>query len=119
MKKILKVRISNEFAEGPEVAVVEIDDHLRSRVWQLASAVKSLNVYAIREFNGYPEFFMQDHEHEESVIPRPPEDGFEEMACRVECVTLNVTDSDFYWTGYVKHTDVRFETDSIPLEEIE
>jgi len=119
VKKILKIHISNEFAEGPEAAVIEIDDKLQSRIQQLASAAKILNVYSVREFNGSPEFFMRDHDNEdETIIPRPPKDGNEEMACRVECVTLNVTASDFYWSGYVKHTDICFETETVSLNDL-
>lgn len=119
MKKILEIHINNEFVEGPEVAVIEIDDKLQSRIQQLASAAKILDVYSVREFNGYPELFMRDHDNEEeTIIPRPPEDGDEEMTCRVECVTLNVTSSDFYWSGYVKHTDIRFETETVSLNDL-
>jgi len=119
VKKILKIHISNEFAEGPEAAIIDIDNKLQSRIQQLASAAKILDVYSVREFNGYPEFFMRDHDNEgETIIPRPPKDGNEEMACRVECVTLNVTSSDFYWSGYVKHTDIRFETETVNLNDL-
>jgi len=33
----------------------------------------------------------------------------------MECNTLNVTDDDFFWSGYYKHTDVRWETDTVRL----
>lgn len=121
MKLTLSITTSGEFTEGPEVAVVEIDDHLKSRILQLASAVKILNVYSVREFNGYPTFLMRAHDQETEngpIVLREPEGGFEEMACRTECVTLNVTDSGFYWNGYVKHTDIRFETQTVPLSDL-
>ena len=33
----------------------------------------------------------------------------------MECNTLNVTDTGFYWSGLYKHTDVRWSTDTVPL----
>jgi hypothetical protein len=33
----------------------------------------------------------------------------------MECNTLNVTDDDFFWSGLYKHTDIRWETDTVPL----
>ncbi len=119
MKKILEIHISNEFVEGPEVAVIEMDDKLQSRIQQLASAAKILDVHSVREFNGYPEFFMRDHDNEDgTIVPRPPEDEDEEMTCQMECVTLNVTSSDFFWSGYVKHTDSCFETETVSLDDL-
>jgi hypothetical protein len=34
-------------------------------------------------------------------------------------MTLNVTPVDYFWSGYVKHTNARWETDTIPLEDID
>jgi len=119
VKKTLEIHINNEFVEGPEIAVIEIDDKLQSRIQQLASAAKILDVYSVREFNGYPEFFMRDNDNEgETIIPRPPKDEDEAMTCLGECVTLNVTSSDFYWSGYVKHTDIGFETETVSLSDL-
>ncbi|MDA8430559.1 MAG: hypothetical protein M0T70_15000 [Geobacteraceae bacterium] len=38
-----------------------------------------------------------------------------EFEGRMECNTLNVTDDDFFWSGYYKHTDIRWETDTVRL----
>jgi hypothetical protein len=37
---------------------------------------------------------------------------------RKDCMTLCVSDDDFFWRGIVKHTDVRWETDSIMISDI-
>ena len=47
-----------------------------------------------------------------------PENGkvaMKEFEGRTECNTLNVTDNDFFWSGYYKHTSVRWESASVPL----
>jgi len=122
IKKILEVHIGSEFDHGPEVAVVEITSTLDARIRQLAAAAKVLGVYKVSEFNCFPDFFLRDYDAEEEDGPiayRTPEYEDEENACRVECVTLNVTADDYYWSGYVKHTNVRWETDTVPLGLVE
>lgn len=121
-QKILEVHIGSEFGRGPEVAVVEITPALDARIRQLAAAARALGVYKIAEFDSSPDIFLRDYEAEEddgTIAYREPADEEEEKACRVECVTLNVTPGDYFWSGYVKHTDIRWETDTIPLEAIE
>lgn len=123
MKRILEVLIpDHEFAEGPEVAVVEISETLKARVLELAQAVKLLGVEEIRDFTEYPEFFMRDRVKETEdnpIVPRPPADENEEFCCRVEFMRLAVSAaSEFYWTGYIKNTEVRIETKAIPLAEL-
>ncbi len=122
IQKILEVHIGSEFDHGPEVAVVEITSTLEARIRQLAAAAKVLGVYKVSEFNGSLDFFLRDYDAEEEDGPiayRTPEDEDEENACRVECVTLNVTANDYYWSGYVKHTNVRWETETVPLGPVE
>jgi hypothetical protein len=114
----LEVHIGSEFDHGPEVAVVEITPTLDTRIRQLASAAKALGVYKVAEFDCSPDFFLRDYESEEDDGPiayRLPDDEDEGNICRVECVTLNVTSDDYYWSGFVKHTNVRWETDTVPL----
>ena len=115
LEKILDVSIYNEYATGPEVAVIQIGNELATRILRLAEAVKQLGVYKVSLFDYTPEYFVRDHESEDENAYKEPDDPCE---CRVECVTLNVTDSDFFWSGILKHTDIRFETDSVPLTDL-
>lgn len=115
LEKILSVSINNEFMTGPEIAVVQIDDELTARIIKLAEAVKQLGVYRASFFDYTPDYFICDYESEKENAYKVPDDPSD---CRVECVILNVTESDFYWSGILKHTDVRFETESVPLVDL-
>lgn len=120
-QKILEVYIESEFDHGPEVAVVEITEKLTARIRQLAIAAKALGAYKIAEFDCSPDFFLRDYEAEEEDGPiayREPADEEEEKALRVECVTLNVTPEDYFWSGLVKHTSIRWETEAVPLSDL-
>ena len=37
----------------------------------------------------------------------------------LDCVMLKVTHEEVHWEGYIKHTDVRWETAAIPLSILE
>lgn len=122
IQKILEVNIGSEFDLGPEIAVVEITPTLEARIHQLMAAVKVLGVYKISEFDNTPEFFLRDYDAEGeggSTAYRNPNDEDEKNVCRVECVTLNVTSYDYYWSGLVKHTNIRWETETISLKSVE
>ena len=52
------------------------------------------------------------------VLGKPLFIPVEEQA-RLDCVILKVTHEEVRWKGYIKHTDVRWETAAIPLSILE
>ena len=110
-KLIITVSDSSDFLEVADYAVVELSADLIVRIRKLSEAVRSLDVYKISEFNYHCDFMVADYDAD-------PENGkvaMKEFEGRMECNTLNVTDTGFYWSGLYKHTDVRWSTDTVPL----
>jgi len=111
-KLIIAVSDNSEFfSEVADYAVVELSTDLIARIRKLSEAVRCLDVYKISEFNYHCDFMVADYDAD-------PENGkvaLKEFAGRMECNTLNVTDSGFYWSGLYRHTDVRWSTDTVPL----
>lgn len=110
-KLIITVSDSSDFMEVADYAVVELSADLIARIRKLSEAVRSLDVYKISEFNYHCDFMVADYDAD-------PENGkvaLKEFEGRMECNTLNVTDTGFYWSGLYKHTDVRWSTDTVPL----
>ena len=110
-KLIITVSDSSDFMEVADYAVVELSADLIARIRKLSEAVRSLDVYRISEFNYHCDFMVADYDAD-------PENGkvaLKEFEGRMECNTLNVTDTGFYWSGLYKHTDVRWSTDTVPL----
>jgi hypothetical protein len=110
-KLIIAVSDSSDFLEVADYAVVELSTDLIARIRKLSEAVRCLDVYKISEFNYHCDFMVADYDAD-------PENGkvaLKEFAGRMECNTLNVTDTGFYWSGLYKHTDVRWSTDTVPL----
>lgn len=122
MKKLVEVITCSDFGFGPEVAVVEITPSLKTRILQLSEAAQALEVFKITEVNRAPDFYLRDYgaEKEEGrIVLKAPSDEDEKNSCRVECVTLNVTPDDFYWSGYIQNSDVQWETNAIPLSALD
>ena len=111
-KLILSVTDNSDFfSEAADYAVIDLGEEEKSRIRKLSAAVRDLEVYRISEFNYACDFKVADYEAD-------PENGkvaIKEFEGWMECNTLNVTDSGFYWSGLYKHTDVRWSTDTVPL----
>ena len=113
MKKlIIPVHDNSEFfSDNADYAIIDLDAKLFERIKALAVAVRDLKVYKVSEFNYACDFMTADWDAD----PVGGKVALKEFDGRMECHTLNVTDSDFFWSGYYKHTDVRWETDTVLL----
>ena len=114
-KLIIAVSDSSDYLEVADYAVVELSTDLIARIRKLSEAVRCLDVYKISEFNYHCDFMVADYDAD-------AENGkvaLKEFAGRMECNTLNVTDTGFYWSGLYKHTDVRWSTDTVPLSALD
>ncbi|MDD2736640.1 MAG: hypothetical protein PHF56_22135 [Desulfuromonadaceae bacterium] len=109
---IIPVHDNSEFfSDNADYAVIDLDATLIERIKKLAVVVRQMKACKISEFNHACDFMAADWDAE-------PDNGkvaLKEFEGRMECNTLNVTDSDFFWSGYYKHTDVRWETDTVLL----
>lgn len=110
---ILSLTDNNEFfSETADYAVVELGSDEIGRIRQLAAAARDLEVYRISEFNYSCAFRSADYD----AVPEDGKVALCEFRGRMECSTLNVSDSDFYWSGLYRNTSVRWETDTVPLD---
>ena len=109
---IIPVHSNSEFfPETADYAIIDLDVKLIERIKALSAAVRDLKVYRVSEFNYACEFNSVDWDADSDNGKVP----LIEFEGRMECNTLNVTDDNFYWSGLYKHTDVRWETESVPL----
>ena len=110
-KLILPLSDSSDFFEAADFVVIELQADRIDRIRNLSAVVRDLAVYRISEFNYDCEFMVADYE----VDSEHGKVALKEFEGRTECPTLNITDHDCYWSGYYKHTSVRWETASVPL----
>jgi len=99
---------------APSVAVFEVDEHLARDIVRLSLLVKACNVYKIERFDYRAVFYQHDPES----APEEALQAGEENAVRTDCDCLVVTDSDFFFRTYVKHTDVGVECASQSIAEL-
>ena len=94
----------NDTAQG---ATVELSETDLKDIQRLSEVCKQNSIYRVSRFENPLDFFDIDWETDER----------REFEGAVECVTLNVTTTDFFWSGYYKHTSVRWETATVPIGE--
>lgn len=95
-------------------ARVELTEANIARFQMLASKVRELGVYKVEEFD-YRMQPMEENEHGDLVEMETDAEG---ISVRTECDCVNVTSDEVFWSGYVKHTDWRWETQGIPIEKL-
>ena len=113
MKRIINVRVPGDY-EGPELAEIELSELALKEIKQHSALVKNLGVYCIEKFDYTPTFYMHDDDSEDELALLPIDT--EDHRLRIDCITLKIRDDSFQWTGYLKHTGIKFSTDSIAIE---
>jgi hypothetical protein len=109
---IIPVHDNSEFfSDNADYAIIDLDAATIERIKTLSAAVRDLKVYKVSEFNHTCDFMVADWD----AKPDNGKVALKEFEGRMECNTLNVTDSDFFWSGFYKHTDIRWETDTVLL----
>ena len=93
-----------------DIARVVLGPDIVERIRTLSAEVRRLDVYKVQLFD----YGVQPYEEglEQGDDPTPSEQ-------RLDCVCLNVTGDDFFWSGYVKHCDERWETESTSVASLE
>jgi hypothetical protein len=89
-------------------ARVVIGPEFARRIRQLAGEVRRLDVYKVQLFD-YRAIPLEENDEGELV----------ESEARTDADCLNVTSDGFFWSGYVKHTDERWETANLSLSELD
>jgi hypothetical protein len=111
-KLIIPITDNNEFfSEVADYLTTDLNVEKIDRIRRFSAVVKGLEVYKISAFDCDCEFLISDYETD----PKNGKVAMKEFKGRMKCTTLNVTDNVFYWSGYYRHTSVRWESESVPL----
>jgi len=103
-----------EYMQGPDKAEVTIDKKLFKRIKLLNKKSIELDVFTIRDRNCSPKFLTRDLDNstEESPVYKEYEELF-------DCLTLEVSKKDAWWSGYFKDSNSVIETSMISIEELD
>lgn len=101
----LEVNIDDEwFDEGPTHLKIRINKKYAKRIFKLSEIVKRNNLAHVADYD-YPDFFIEDEDNK-----------LKEWDGSTECVQLIVYNDSIEYRGYIKHTDVRFCSNTYNLE---
>lgn len=94
---------------------IELPEEYIARIRRLAAVVADLGVYKIVEFDYRAVPMKIDYDQEGEPLFEAEEDEYG-FGIRTECDCMNVTKYGVFWSGYLKNTDIRWETSLIPFE---
>ena len=122
MNILLKV-----WGDGADYALVTIEPAYAQRLLEkvkLARDVKARygHFHQLTFFECGPVLFSGELiglETEERIVLDKPLFIPSDRQAWLDCVMLKVTHEEVHWEGYIKHTDVRWETAAIPLSILE
>lgn len=107
-----EVRTDSDYDEVPSVAVFAIDEDTAREIITLAALVKDNKLYKVEKFDYRARFYCSVPEED----PEEAEDAGEEE--RTEADTLNVSESEFWFSAYLKHTNVEVLTEKQPIVDL-
>lgn len=110
----LECSCSSEYDKSPEVAVFDIDEATAKRIAGLSKVVKKLGLHKVEKFDYRVSYLQYDPE----VSPEMSEETGEENELRTELDCLIVSQDEFWFTAYAKHTDVQFSCSKQPIRDL-
>jgi hypothetical protein len=98
-----EVRHGNDnYNDVPSVVEFSIDEATAAQIIRLAAIVKSNDLYKVEKFDYRARYLKHDPEQD----PQDAKLAGEENEFRTEVDVLNVSDTEFWFSAYIKHTDI-------------
>lgn len=108
MKIRMEVNTPDEWFDGDAShAEFELTQEKLYRIMRFAQIVKEQEIYCLQEFD-----------YSLSFLVEVDEDELQPFEGRMECCSLHVCSDRFYWSGYYKHTNIRWETDELTIKDM-
>ena len=110
----LPIHIFNEYCDfNPEYAEVTLTTADINKIYAMSNLVQEWGIYKTVEFSYLDGIYTEKYDLEWN------NDGYEECEeFRQDCSQLNVTAEKINWSGYLKHTDIQWETESLPINRL-
>lgn len=119
---ILSNETSDCYEEIPASARFHATIDFAELVKKLQAVVKELELYKVEKFYSLPTYFKYsidpEDENAETVTDEDHPDYDPEEALRIESVTLNVSNDEFWFAANVKHSASEFTTEKCSIEEL-
>jgi hypothetical protein len=99
---------------APRVAKFQVTEDFAREIVRLAALVTANELHQVEWFDGHADFLQYDPETD----PDDAQEAGEENSVRTECDMLAVTQDEFFFRAYVKHTDKRVQCAAQPIAEL-
>jgi len=110
-----EVRCGNDYYNDiPTIVEFSIDDATAADIIRLAEIVKTNGLYKIEKFDYRAKYLKYDPEQD----PEEAKLAGEENEFRTEADVLNVTDTEFWFSAYIRHTDIEVLSEQLGIQEL-
>ena len=109
-----EVHSDSDYDDIPTLVEFSIDEATAKEIIQLAGLVKARGLYKVDKFDRRATYLRYDPDQDPESAAAAGEDN----DVRIEADVLSVSDTDFWFSAYVKHTDVEVRTERQRIDEL-
>jgi hypothetical protein len=110
-----EVRYGNDnYNDVPSVVEFSIDGATAAEIIRLAAIVKSNDLYKVEKFDYRATYLKYDPEQD----PEDAKLAGEENEFRTEADVLSVSDTEFWFSAYIKHTDIEILSEQQRIDDL-
>jgi hypothetical protein len=110
-----EVRYGNDnYNDVPSVVEFCIDEATAAEIIRLAAIVKSNDLYKVEKFDYRARYLKCDPEED----PEEAKLAGEENEFRTEADVLNISDEEFWFSAYIKHTDIEILSEQQSIDDV-
>jgi hypothetical protein len=105
---------ADNYNDIPTVVAFSIDQAGAAEIIRLAGIVKANGLYKIEKFDYRAQYLKYDSERD----PEEAKLAGEENEFRTEADVLNVSDTEFWFSSYIKHTDIEILSEQQLIDDL-
>src|SRR3984957_4247639 len=105
---------NDHYNDIPTVVEFTIDEATAAEIIRLAAIVKSNELYKVEKFDYRARYLKCDPE----VDPEEAKLAGDENEFRTEADVLSVSDEEFWFSAYIKHTDIEILSEQQSIDDL-
>ena len=110
----VEVGSDNDYHDIPALVEFAIDELMAKEIIRLAALVKEYDLYKVEKFAGRANFLRYDPDNDPESALALGEDN----DVRTEIDVLNVSNTEFWFSAYLKHADVEIWSERQRIDEL-
>lgn len=105
---------NDNYNDIPTVVAFSIDEAGAAEIIRLAGIVRANGLYKIEKFDRRAQYLNYDPEQD----PEEAKLAGEENEFRTEADVLNVSDTEFWFSAYIRHTDIEILSEQQRIDDL-